>query len=250
MTLLFRVLIVEVKEHIKDEMDSRNVGAVILADDEDEDTLTYTLGGADADFFTVEKVATGVQLKTATEVVLDYEIKTEYMVTITVSDGNTAVDATIMVNIGVTDNSIDNEAVNTNPSFALSRTTRSIMEGTGVREVGAPVDTTDVDSGDTLKYTHSGIDAPSFTINMATGQLSTASAVTLEYDGPSAKRSYSVTVSVSDGKDARMATPTATQLTTQSRSPSTSQTTQVMTILKRTTRRHSLIVAPVSAAQY
>ena len=90
-------------------MDAKDVGEVILAEDDDiaedddsSDTLTYTIGGTDARFFTVVKESTGVQLKTATEVVLNHEIKDEYTVTITVSDGNTDDDATIDVNIDVT----------------------------------------------------------------------------------------------------------------------------------------------------
>ena len=193
-----------VEEHVGEEMDAKNVGEVILAKDADDDTtLTYTLGGADADFFTVQKVATGVQLKTATEVVLDYEIKTEYMVTITVSDGNTADDTTITVNIGVTDVSVadgdtDTDTVPTNTAPVFDETgpiTHSISPDTAVgSEVGGPLAVTDPDM-DTLTYAISGGNtAGLFEIDTSTGQLTTAAAV------PAG--SHELTVTVSDGKAA------------------------------------------------
>ena len=52
------------------------------------------------------------------------------------------------------------------------------------------------DTGDTLTYTLEGDDAASFAIDGATGQLKTRDPLDYEF-----KASYSVTVSVSDGKD-------------------------------------------------
>ena len=62
--------------------------------------------------------------------------------------------------------------------------------------IGSPVTATDDDPDDTLTYTLSGLDASSFNIDDATGQLMTS--VPLDYE---VKRSYSVTVTVSDGTD-------------------------------------------------
>ena len=74
-----------------------NIGNPITATDANSDTLTYTLGGTDAASFSI--VSTSGQLQTSTA--LDYETKTSYSVTITVSDGNLT--DTISVTINVTD---------------------------------------------------------------------------------------------------------------------------------------------------
>ena len=141
----------EVMENAGDDMTlDRNVGDVILAkDDDSSDTLSYTLGGADADSFTIESAADRIQLKTA--VVLDDETEDEYMVTITVSDG--AADATITVTVTVTP--VD-ETQNRAPAFASATATRSIPEDTAVDgNVGAAVTATDADN-DELMYTLGG----------------------------------------------------------------------------------------------
>ena len=76
-----------------------NVGSPVTATDADQgDTLTYTLGGADAGSFTINS-STG-QIQTA--VVLDEETDSSYTVTVTANDRTT--DSTpITVNISVTD---------------------------------------------------------------------------------------------------------------------------------------------------
>ena len=82
-----------------------DIGAPVMATDADDDTLTYTLGGADMASFAIDS-ATG-QLRTAA--VLDFEAPADadtdnaYEVTVTASDGNAADDATIAVTITVTD---------------------------------------------------------------------------------------------------------------------------------------------------
>ena len=85
---------------------------------------------------------------------------------------------------------------NTAPEFAAATATRSVAENTAAdRDIGAPVGATD-DDGDTLEYSLSGTDAPSFSIDASTGQLKTGAALDFE-----TKSSYSVTVGVSDSKD-------------------------------------------------
>ena len=76
-------------------------------------------------------------------------------------------------------------------------TTRSVAENTASGEdIGTAVGATDTDTGDTLTYTLSGMDASSFTIVSTSGQLQTSGALDFE-----TKASYSVTVGVSDSKD-------------------------------------------------
>ena len=163
-----------------------NIGNAVSATDPDNDTLTYTLGGADAAMFSID--STNGQLQTKAP--LDYETQTSYAVTVSVSDGNGGTDS-ITVTINVTDVS-ENRA----PAFTDgASTTRFIAENTasGVN-IGSAVAATDADSGDTLTYSLGGTDASSFSIDSATGQLQTKAP--LDYE---TKNFYSVSVSVSDG---------------------------------------------------
>ena len=163
----------------------RNIGTAVLATDLDNDTLTYSLGGTDSASFSL--VDTSGQLRTSAA--LDYEDKSSYSVTVSVSDGKGGSDS-ISVTINVTD-------VNENhaPVFANDSTTRSVAENisSGV-SFGSAVSATDADR-DTLEYSLGGTDAASFSIDSSSGQLRTSAA--LDYED---KSSYSVTVSVSDGK--------------------------------------------------
>ena len=163
------------------------IGTAIAATDADNDTLTYTLGGTDAATFDIEPT-TG-RLKT--KATLDYETKRTYTVTVSVSDGSLA--DTINVTINISD--VDETLPNTAPVFSDgTSTTRTVAENTasGVN-IGAAIVATDADN-DTLTYTLGGTDAASFSVNSSTRQLRTKSA--LDYE---TKRSYTVTVSVSDG---------------------------------------------------
>ena len=161
-----------------------NIGGPVSATDADGDILTYSLGGIDGASFGI--VSTSGQLKTRAP--LDYETKNSYLVTVMVSDGSLTDE--ISVGISVTD--VDE---NRAPVFtAGSGTTRAVAENTpaGVN-IGGAVSATDAD-GDTLTYGLSGIDAASFGIVSATGQLKTRAP--LDYE---TKNSYLVTVTVSDG---------------------------------------------------
>ena len=70
-----------------------NIGAAITATDADNDTLTYTLSGTDSAAFNIESTTGQLQTQSA----LDYETKSIYTITITVSDG-TLTD-TITINV-------------------------------------------------------------------------------------------------------------------------------------------------------
>ena len=76
-----------------------NVGAPVAADDDDtDDSLTYSLGGTDAESF--EIVATSGQIQTKAGVSYDHETKSSYSVDVGVTDGIAS--ATIAVTITVT----------------------------------------------------------------------------------------------------------------------------------------------------
>ena len=163
-------------------------GSPVAATDADSDTLTYTLGGTDASTFNID--SSSGQLRT--DAFLDYETKTTYIVTITVSDG-TLTDS-ITVTINVTD--VDETPANSAPVFAEgSSATRSVNENSdsGV-DIGSAVSATDAD-GDTLSYSLSGTDAASFSIDSSSGQIRTSASLNFE-----TKDSYSVTVNTSDGQ--------------------------------------------------
>ena len=164
----------------------QDIGAAITATDADGDDLTYSLGGTDASSFSIVSASGQLQTKVA----LDYESKSEYSVTVSVSDGT--LEDTITVTINVTD-----VAENSAPVFGEGDTaTRSVAEDTGTgQDIGAAVEATDADSSDTLTYTLGGTDSASFSIVGTSGQLRTKA--TLDYES---KTQYEVTVSVSDGK--------------------------------------------------
>ena len=75
-----------------------DIGAPVDATDNDNDTLTYSLGGDDADSFDIVAASGQLQTKAA----LDYERKDSYTVTVTATDPSNATD-TIDVTITVTD---------------------------------------------------------------------------------------------------------------------------------------------------
>ena len=175
------------------------VGAPFTATDPDVGaTLTYLLGGTDKSSFTIDSNG---QIKTKTGVTYNHEVKETYSVTVSVHDGkdklgnaSTVADATLAVTITVTD-------VNETPTFDdNSPATRLVKENTHPADIGAPISATDPDnenghSGDTLTYTLSGTDKDSFGFNTTTGQIKTKAALDKE-----TKSSYSVTVTVTDGR--------------------------------------------------
>ncbi len=164
----------------------QDIGSAVEATDADSsDTLTYSLGGTDEASFSI--VSNSGQLRT--KAALDYERKTQYEVTVSVSDGKGGSDS-ITVTINVTDVQENRAPVFTDGAS----TTRSIAENTGTgQDIGAAVGATDADNN-SLTYTLGGTDAASFSIVSASGQLRTKAA--LDYES---KSEYSVTVSVSDG---------------------------------------------------
>ena len=74
-----------------------NIGTAIAATDADHDVLTYTLRGTDAAAFNIDSTTGQLRTKAA----LDYETKSIYTVTVSVSDGRLT--DTITVTITVTD---------------------------------------------------------------------------------------------------------------------------------------------------
>ena len=78
----------------------RDVGSAVTAFDPDDDTLTYSPSGADAESFGVDS-STG---QIVTSAALDYETKSSYLVTVRVTDGkpDSSIDDSINVVIRIT----------------------------------------------------------------------------------------------------------------------------------------------------
>ena len=99
----------------------------------------------------------------------------------------------------------DPPPVNSAPVFPSTENgRREVAENsTDGTAVGDPVAATDLNAGDSsvndpLVYSLTGTDAASFAIDAGTGQIRLAADVTLDYEG---KRTYRVTVEVTDGRD-------------------------------------------------
>ena len=126
------------------------VGDPVTATDADSgDTLTYTLSGDDAMYFTIDS-GTG-QIMVGMGTMLNYEAdKTTYMVTVTATDSGGLTGA-IDVTINVT-------GVNEAPAFPSSTATRDVAENTaaGMTIGEAFPEATDPDAGDSPTYSLEG----------------------------------------------------------------------------------------------
>ena len=169
---------------------NENIGDPFAATDDDSDTLTYSLDAAGAESFDID--ASSGQLRT--KAALDYETKSSYTVTVSVSDSKDAdgnademTDNTITVTILVSN---VNEAL----AFPSTTDTRTIPENTAAGvNLGAPVAATDGDN-DLLTYSlGSSGNADSFSIDAVSGQLQTKAP--LDYE---TTPSYTVTVTAED----------------------------------------------------
>ena len=143
----------------------------VTATDADNDTLTYSISGSE---ITINS-STGVIAFASAP---DYETKSSYTATVTVSDGTNTTNKAININvIDVNDNS---------PVFTSSATFSAAENQTAIGTVTA----TDAE-GDTLTYSISGSE---LNINSSSGVLTFVSAPDYE-----TKSSYTATVTVSDG---------------------------------------------------
>ena len=176
----------------------QSIGAPVDAVDEDGDLMLYTLGGSDADSFSISRSNGQLTTKAA----LDYESKATYMVVVTAMDPSGAADS-ILVTINVTDEDDaatitpvtdpvePEEPENNAPEFAAATAARSVAENTAAgTAVGAPVTATDADD-DTLIYTLSG--SAYFAIDDS-GQITTT--MMLDHEDMA---SHTVTVMADDG---------------------------------------------------
>ena len=126
-----------------------NIGNPIAATDADNDSLTYTLGGTDAASFNIESTTGQLKAKSA----LDYESKSTYTVTITVSDGSLTDSITVTINItDVVETSTQEAAVNL-PDPNL----RAKIETALGKASGDPISAAEMETLTTLTAQNAGI---------------------------------------------------------------------------------------------
>ncbi len=181
-----------------------NVGAPVAAEDDDSDSLTYSLSGTDASSFDI--VATSGQIRTKSGITYNYESKSVYGFSVHVHDNkdaasnspHTTTDDTINVTITLTD-------VNEQPAISTPQTSISVEENqTSVLTYMA----TDVDSenneahdsANTLTWSvESADDGSFFEIGSSSGVLTFKNAPNFEDKQDAGNDNvYNVTVTVTD----------------------------------------------------
>ena len=181
-----------------------NVGAPVAAEDDDSDSLTYSLSGTDASSFDI--VATSGQIRTKSGITYNYESKSVYGFSVHVHDNkdaasnspHTTTDDTINVTVSLTD-------VNEQPAISTTQTSISVQENqTSVLTYMANDPDNDNnethDSANTLTWSvESADDGGFFEIGSTSGVLTFKNAPNFE-DRQDADNNnvYNVTVTVTD----------------------------------------------------
>ncbi len=168
-----------------------DIGSPVTATDPDEDDdLTYSLTGTDADHFGIDDETGQIETKDP----LDHETKDTYHLAVSVTDGmdihgnsDSSEDDSIDVTITVDD-------VNEPPVFdANAPTVLNVVENTAVGvDIGDPVTATDPENAPVTYELDDG-DGASFDIDENSGQIKTKASLMNE-----AQDSYTVTVTASD----------------------------------------------------
>ena len=200
-----------------------NVGAKVVANDPDGDTLTYTLDGMDASSFTIDS---GGQIKVGQGTTLDRETKSTYDdLDVSVRDskddhGNpdTVTDDTINVTINVTDS-------NEPPEITAGAATVNYDENeTSTVETYTATDP----EGATIAWSLSGTDASDFLISQ--GELTFRSPP--DYEAPvdqGRNNVYLVTIRASDGPNSDIQAVQVT-VTNVNEPPSFSEDAPILTV--------------------
>ena len=173
------------------------IGEPIIATDFDNDELAYSLVGADSGMFSVN-ASTG-QIGTAGSAEFDHENPAD-------SDGDNVYELSLQVTDGVdgdgnADDSVDDEIdvtvmvtnVNESPEFLSLTVELEIDENTSANtNIGGPIVAIDPESPQ-LTYSLRGVDAGSFGIDAASGQIMTVEM--LDYE---ARNAFEVTLVATD----------------------------------------------------
>ena len=214
------------------------IGMPVSATDQDDgDTLTYTLGGHDAGSFDI--VATSGQLQT--KATLDSDAKASYTVTVSVRDSkdtsgvaDTATDATITVTIDVTN-------VNEPPVVTGEPSINYAENGA---ETVATYTAADPENSE-ITWSLSGDDAEDFSISIA-GELTFSSSPDYEESADAdMDNEYLVTIEASDGNHTGTLHVTVT-VTDENEPPAFAEETAAHSIAENTAAGQN-IGTPVSA---
>ncbi|MDP2549481.1 cadherin repeat domain-containing protein, partial [Oceanobacter sp. 4_MG-2023] len=148
------------------------------------DGVTFSLGGTDAAYFTIDTNTGEVTLKADA----DYETKSSYNFTVTATDGaGNLTDQTVTLAV----NNLDEAA----PSITSGDTATAIDENSGTGQVVYTATADDsADISDSVTFSLSGADAAYFSINSATGEVTLLADADYE-----TKASYSFVVTATDG---------------------------------------------------
>ncbi len=173
-------------------------GAVAHATDADGGTLTFSLvdpptDGNNQPLLSIDAATGQISVTAAGAAVIDFEgAHNGGSLTVKVSDGLVAHDQTKTIEFTLTN-------VNDNPPVFTSGTTGSVIENAPTSTVIYSAATTDADNLGAPTYTLGGADAALLNINTGTG------AVTLKNsaDYESSQKSYSFTVTASDGANSK-----------------------------------------------
>ena len=158
------------------------VGTVTATDADPGDVLSYTItaGNAGGEF-----AINGSTGEITTTTALDYETTSQYVLTVEVTDTGLLSDtASITVNVN-----------NVNEAPVANDVSGSVSEDVAIGTAVVSATSSDVDAGDSASYAiTSGNVGGAFSIDSATGEITTAAA--LDYE---VTTSYLLTVSVTDG---------------------------------------------------
>ena len=161
-----------------------NVGGPVTATDATDDTLTYTLGGADAALFDINRASGQITVGSGTK--LDKETQETYTVTVTATDSFSA-SFTITVTIKVTD-------VDEPPELTGDATADYAENGEGPVATYTAVDPEEAE----IVWSLAGADMDDFTIEGGVLRFSSAPDYENEADGDT-NNVYQVTVEAGDG---------------------------------------------------
>ena len=162
------------------------------ASDADGDSLTYSLTGTDAGYFTIDPSSGAL----AFAIVADYENPQDYNrdntydVIVIASDASTSANQSLSVTV---EDSNDNS-----PSFGFAADLVSVLENGALYVYTARA--TDADSGDQVAYALAGTDASYFVLDPSSGALNSISP--FDYEHPldaNADNSYELELIASDG---------------------------------------------------
>ncbi len=129
------------------------------ATDAQNNSIVFSLSGADAGLFNIDG-ATGIVTLRASA---DFEARATYSINVVATDnGSPALSTTQAVTVTVTN-------VNEAPVFAAATQTVAINENVPITTTVLTAAATDPDAGTTLRYSLSGADAAAFAINATTG---------------------------------------------------------------------------------